>query len=856
MNMAGRRKPKAGVEKSDVENREEVTADQETSHRSDALDVSGGLGARVDSSPPPSSKYDATTIKVLGGIDAVRKRPAMYIGDTGPRGLHHLVFEVVDNSIDEAMAGYCKSIVVKIHNDGSVSVLDDGRGIPVDLHAEMKKPALEVVMTTLHAGGKFDHVTYKISGGLHGVGVSVVNALSEWLEVEVYRDGHVYHQLYSRGQVMSPVERRGRTNRTGTKVTFKPDSQIFPDTNFNYDILATRMRELSFLNSGVSITLVDERKEHSETFCYTGGIREFVRYLNVRKSPIHDDIIYLARQSGNVIVEIAMQYNDSYQENVFSFVNNINTVEGGTHLSGFRSALTRTLNSYARKSGQLKSDMSIYGEDTREGLTAVISLKVPDPQFEGQTKAKLGNREIQGIVEAIMNEALGTYLEEHPATAERIVSKIIQAARAREAARKARELIRRKDALLVGNLPGKLADCSSRERDSTEIFIVEGESAGGSAKQGRDRRFQAILPIKGKILNVEKARLEKILGHDEVKSIVTALGTGIGADEFKIDNIRYGKVIIMTDADVDGSHIRTLLITFFFRQMRELIEKGMLYIANPPLYKVKRRNKEQYVRNDEEMKRMLLELGLEGTYLEDAVGRRKVSGDNLKALAEQLIILEGFMNMIQKKGISFEKFLALEKNGRLPLYRARLEETEEFFYEDKELDKFIRDMEKRTRKEFTVYDVDDIAVEKGQNYIELTEFHERIAIENVLSQIKKHGFTVKDCIRDASRKGKTSFKIISDGETLAVECLSEVPRLLRMIGQKGLEIQRYKGLGEMNPEQLWETTMDPARRTLYCVKLADAIKADEIFTVLMGTDVEPRREFIERHALEVKNLDV
>ncbi len=610
-------------------------------------------------------RYDAQTIKILEGIEAVRKRPAMYIGDTSTRGLHHLVYEVVDNSVDEALAGECTRIDVTLHADGSVTVADDGRGIPVDIHKEAGKPALEVVMTTLHAGGKFDHSGYKVSGGLHGVGVSVVNALSEFLEVEVKRDGAVYRQSYRRGKPLGPVTKVGKTKQRGTKVLFKPDSEIFEDTTFSFETLAKRLRELAFLNKGLKIILKDEEKEVEETFFYTGGIKAFIKFLNEGKEVIHKDIIYFEKKLEKMEVEAALQYNNGYTETFFSFANNINTVEGGVHVSGFRSALTRTINNYAKQNKLLKKDTpSLSGDDLREGLTAVVSVRVADPQFEGQTKTKLGNRALQGVVESITNEALSSYFEEHPSTARAIINKASLAARAREAARKARELTRRKGALESGNLPGKLADCSSKDVASSEIFLVEGDSAGGSAKQGRRREFQAILPLRGKILNVEKARLDKVLGYEEIRTIVSALGTGIGKEEFDLNKLRYGKIIIMTDADIDGSHIRTLLLTFFYRYMQELVEKGHVYLAQPPLYRVERKGKVEYVYDSEALTRALVELGMQGAELKVKGKREPLKGKALEQIVDTLIEMEKLLDHFRKMGLDMEEMLRIRKEKK------------------------------------------------------------------------------------------------------------------------------------------------------------------------------------------------
>jgi len=794
------------------------------------------------------TQYDATTIKVLGGIEAVRKRPAMYIGDTGMRGLHHLVYEVVDNSIDEAMAGFCRHIDVVLNMDGSATVSDDGRGIPVDLHQQLKKPAVEVVLTTLHAGGKFDHAAYKVSGGLHGVGLSVVNALSEWLEVEIRIGGHVYVQEYRRGVPTTELIKKGKAKRTGTRVTFKPDTEIFGEQPLSYETLATRLRELAFLNSGVEITIseqVDEESDaeiqkRSEIFRYDGGIKMFVQHLNEGKTVIHSKIIYFQGESEGTQLELALQYNDGYGESVFSYANNINTQEGGTHLSGFRSALTRTLNQYARSSGLLKNEGPPSGEDLREGLTAVISVKVQEPQFEGQTKTKLGNREVQGLVETIMNENLSIFFEENPATAKAIIQKGILASRAREAARKARELTRRKGALASGNLPGKLADCSSRDVESTELYVVEGDSAGGSAKQGRDRRTQAILPLRGKILNVEKARVDKMLANELIRTLITALGTGIGVDEFDIARLRYGKIIIMTDADVDGSHIRTLLLTFFYRHMGELIKQGRIFIAQPPLFRVRRKKKEQYVYSEREMKGALLKLGYEEVALQ-CNGKELSSAEMEKATAA-VRKLEDLSRRITRRSITFADFLAMaNKKGRLPRYRLNVGDAFKFVHNETQIRKVAA----------------TAASEEDRNMIEATALylHEADEIEEAFGELKRLGLKRADYF---SKQTTGAHKLVlktEDGE-VTLGGLQELLSAVRKVGQKGLDVQRYKGLGEMNPDQLWTTTMDPERRTLIRVTVADAVNADKLFTVLMGSGVEPRREFIERHALEVKNLDI
>jgi DNA gyrase subunit B len=877
-------------------------------------------------SKEPLGRYDATHIKVLGGIEAVRTRPAMYIGDTGPRGFHHLINEVVDNSIDEALAGYCNNINVRLNHEGSVTVIDNGRGIPVDMHKEQKKPALEVVMTMLHAGGKFDQKSYKVSGGLHGIGVSVVNALSEWLEVEVWRDGYEYFQKYERGQPVTKVEKRGKSIKQGTSVTFKPDNKIFSDAKFSFDSVASRLRELAFLNKGVTITLSEEKTSRTETFKYDGGIKSFVEHLNQNKKKVHSDIVYFEKEdknSGNTIyVEIAMQYNDGYSESLFCFANNINTIEGGTHLSGYRTALTRTFNNYAKSHDLLKeADKPPVGDDYREGLTAIINVRLPNPQFEGQTKTKLGNRELEGIVQTIVNDGLATYLEEHPSTARLIINKVILASRAREAARKARDLTRRKDALYSGDLPGKLADCSSRDSEHTELYIVEGDSAGGSAKQGRNREFQAILPLKGKILNVEKARIEKMLSHEEIRIIITALGTGIGAEEFDMSKLRYGKVIIMTDADVDGSHIRTLLLTFFFRHMPKVIEQEHLYIAQPPLYKVKYGKKEEYILSDREMHQKLLDIALDNTQLWINISKKDkycLEKKNLKHLVEKVALLEEYIYGIQVRSVSPLKYFQArdKKTNHFPLYYTNLigtkiEQEENFFQTDNQLDKYIREKEKKLKKEIILIPQyedfiepssnngskrDKTSVQHSEDAISLKyiEFFQNKDVETLVKDIEKllpNAFDITTYLikednmsipaqaedrpdgddnkkkqRESTTKkeGKSTetYKLVIDSDekeekdNFPLKSLRDILKSIRKVGQRNLEIQRYKGLGEMNPEQLWETTMDPARRSLLKVKIEDAVKADRMFTILMGEEVEPRRDFIEKHSLEVKNLDI
>jgi len=812
---------------------------------------------------PAGARYDATNISVLGGIEAVRKRPAMYIGDTDVRGLHHCVYEVVDNSIDEALAGYCKHIQVTINADGSVSVNDDGRGIPVDMHATEKKPAVEVVLTTLHAGGKFDHTSYKVSGGLHGVGVSCVNALSEWLEVEVRRDGLVYHQQYAYGKPVTKLETIGKTKSTGTRITFAPDATLFKTVTFNWDILSKRLRELAFLNKGIEIKLRQEDPPREEVFKYVGGIREFVEHLNQNKNTLHPKVIYFEKARQGVELEIALQYSDSYAENIFTYANNINTIEGGTHLSGFRSALTRTINQYARSNKLLKDEKAtIAGEDAREGLTAVLNAKIPDPQFEGQTKTKLGNSEVQGIVEAVVNEQLGTYLEEHPSVARRIVEKAALAARARDAARKARDLTRRKGALESGSLPGKLADCSERNPEHTELFIVEGDSAGGSAKQGRDRAFQAVLPLRGKVLNVEKARDDKILSNQEICTMLSAIGTGIDGPDFDIAKVRYGRIILMTDADVDGSHIRTLLLTLFYRKMPELVRRGYVFIAQPPLYKVRHKKKERYVESDAELTRILLHFGTEGLRLEDLRGHTVFTEEQLSDILEILVQIEEIAKRLSHKGIPFDEYVRHwdQEQGRFPQYRVALRDGERttyhYAYSEANLRGLCERLERQLGEQLEIFAGDEEVeeTERRPRGVQWTEIFSGGALARHVQALRKKGL-------DAGLLFSATEPIyfLTDGKAdkTPVRSLRGLLERVRELGRQGVDdIQRYKGLGEMNPEQLWETTMNPDRRKLQKVMLEDAARADEIFTVLMGDVVEPRRAFILANALNVQNLDV
>jgi DNA gyrase subunit B len=791
----------------------------------------------------PGHTYDATSIKVLGGIEAVRKRPAMYIGSTGELGLHHLVWEVVDNSVDEALAGYCDEINVTVHEDNSVTVLDNGRGIPVDMHATEKKPAAEVVMTVLHAGGKFDTDTYKVSGGLHGVGVSVVNALSDWLDLEIMRDGQVWEQAYEKGVPTSKLKVTGKTRKTGTKVTFHPDPSIFTEMAFSFDTLSQRLRELAFLNKGLKITLDDERNNKKAEFRFTGGIAEFVKHLNRGKQTLHDSPIYFEGKRDTTDVEIALQYNDSYAENVFAFANTINTVDGGTHISGFRSALTRTINYYASSFGMLKDQkdqVSITGDDVREGLVAVVSVKLPQPQFEGQTKGKL-NSDIKGSVEQLVNERLGEYFDKHSSIARKIIGKCIDAARAREAARKARELTRRKSALDSSGLPGKLADCQERDPARCEIFLVEGESAGGSAKGGRDRRYQAILPLKGKILNVEKARYDKMLGHEEIRAIITALGTGIGKDDFDAAKLRYHKVILMTDADVDGSHIRTLLLTFFFRHMRELIEKGHIYIAQPPLYRVKRGKMDRYIRDEREFS---------GELMKRATEEHVVKGKDGKTL-EGAALTQFLLNVQEFAQVAAKLARRLREPGLIELLAESDIEKKTDFGDKKKLQELVKAIEKAKLKLETKIDFDE---EHSLYELVLTNGGERrINWALVATSEYKRLRALRQSVETLDRP---PFTVTHNGDKVVKEDSLGVLAYVMEDAKSEFTITRFKGLGEMNPQQLWETTMNADMRTLLKVKLDDAVAAERIFATLMGENVEERRKFIEENALEVVNLDI
>lgn len=823
--------------------------------------------------PSGGGEYSASKITVLEGLEAVRLRPGMYIGDTTTRGLHHLVYEVVDNGIDEALAGYASKIKVVVHTDNSVSVVDDGRGIPVDMHEGEGKPAVEVVLTVLHAGGKFDHSSYKVSGGLHGVGVSCVNALSSWLSVVVHRDGGVWEIKFARGVTTSPLVRLGDSDKHGTMVTFHPDPEIFPDIVFSWDVLAARLRELAFLNRGITITLVDERVEaghpaREETFHFEGGIVEFVQHLNAntnQEALIPAAPIYFHREKDGIDVELAMQYNDGYSENIHSYANNINTHEGGTHLTGFQGALTRTLNNYAKNNNLLKNERAMTGSDTREGLTAIISVKVPDPQFEGQTKTKLGNGEVRGIVESVINENLASFLEENPQVGRAIIDKGLTAARAREAARKARDMVLRKGALESTSLPGKLADCSNRNPAECELYIVEGDSAGGSAKQGRNSEFQAILPIRGKLLNVEKARMDKILENKEIQSLIAAIGCGvegIGDGEndrgMNVEKARYHRVVIMTDADVDGSHIRTLLLTFFYRKMKPLIEAGYVYIANPPLFKITRRKQERYIDNEEQLDAYLINLGCEDIVVTDAAGAQLESG-RVKALVDLFIRFNHAAAGLRRNGVDVLKYFDyVAEHGKCPVAEIYIREEDGesstvFAATAEEEYQLLRDARVRLHLENTVSGTIDGAEEVTSNAgVEAVEIFEASDCEELLSEAREYGLGALDIFH-----GDRALYRITDGEKqLDLKSLEQLFEKVRDNGASGLSISRYKGLGEMNPTQLWETTMDPERRKMIQVTMADAVQAERMFTLLMGDMVEPRREYIEKYAAGVKNLDI
>ena len=805
-------------------------------------------------------QYGADSIQVLEGLEPVRMRPAMYIGDTDVRGLHHLIWEVVDNAMDEALAGRATVCTVILHEDGSCEVRDDGWGIPVGMMPSEGKPAVEVVLTKLHAGGKFNHGAYKVSGGLHGVGVSCVNALAEWLEVTVDQDGKRYQMRFCRGDKTEDLVVIGDSETTGTRIRFKPDPEIFTTTEFDLEIVTKRLRELAYLmgTRGVTIDVIDERNGFEEHLRFPNGLLTFVENINSSRNTLHDEIIHFVKtvssseaEDNEYEIEVALQYTDSYQEKVFTFANNINTQGGGTHLAGLRAGLTRTLNNYAKQEKLFKDDKKAApsGDDFREGLSAILSVKVPDPQFEGQTKDKLGNREVQGLVESVVGELFGTYLEEHNQIAKTIINKALRAMQAREAARKARELVRRKSALASGNLPGKLADCQSQDLAESEIFLVEGDSAGGSAKMGRDRRNQAILPLKGKILNVEKARLDKMLSHSEIQLIISALGCGI-AEEFDIEKLRYGKTIIMTDADVDGSHIRTLLLTFFFRHMPELIDAGRLYIAQPPLYKVKRKKQEKYIITDADLKEYLTELGVASVTLKDLTADRAWTGAGLKAISEDLGKLENLVPKLVRRDLGFpvDEIITGWDGEKIPAHWAQVGGVDSFFDSHQELNDFVELQKARLGvEELVVTSGEDAEVspEKAHVVASHIDHHERL--HRRLTAIAEHGLRFR---------GGGHWEVSAGKETQACTNLRELGGAIRQRAQGEVEVQRYKGLGEMDAEQLWESTMDPQVRSLYRVELEDVVTADQIFTVLMSDGVEQRREYIERHALEATNLDV
>ena len=851
------------------------------------MDTAGPVVVPVNSSHT-SAKYDEGTIKALDDVEHVRARPGMYIGGYNTRGLHHLVYEIVDNSIDEALAGYAKHIEVRINVDGSCAVIDDGRGIPVGIHPDKGIPTVELVLNSLGSGGKFEHddqSAYKTSGGLHGVGASVVNFVSEWFEVEVSREGKVHQMRFEKGRKATELKVIGKTARAGTKVTFKPDSTLFPDVNFVHETLAHRLRELAYLNSGVEIAFEDERVGKRSVFKYDNGLKQYVQHMNEGKNVLHAEVIYFTKEDpvSRLVAEVALQYNDGYNETLLTFANNINNHDGGTHLSGFKTALTGTINRYAEQKGWIK-DTRPTGDDLREGLIAVISVKIPEPSFESQTKDKLLNPEVEGFVSSAVTEKLGSFLEEHPKEARILFEKGMMAAEAREAARKARELTRRKNSLEGGSLPGKLADCRSKSNEETEIFLVEGDSAGGSAKQGRDSNIQAILALKGKILNVEKANLVKMLGHEEIRTIISALGCGI-RDDFNLEKRRYGRIIIMTDADVDGSHIRTLLLTFFFRHMQELIKAGRIYVAQPPLYKVTRKRKVEYVLNERLMRKTLTDLGLAGSVLiirdpDTGVEQRRHTGDGLRHLIEVLGKLEELVKVIQRRGIDFADFLAERENdpdkmGRLPLYRVVVDGLEDYQWTPEANQKFLAEHGLlpddltaviEAGSETAAAPVETKAPEANKRpparrAHKNHELHEVRELPKIFEELGSLGLSIEDYFltQEESVSGErlmTKYALLNDEKTLDIAGVGQVIPQLFSIAKQGMEVGRFKGLGEMNSEELWETTLDPSKRMLLRVTLEDAGEAERMFSVLMGEEVERRRQFIEEHALEVKNLDV
>jgi len=810
-----------------------------------------------------NSKYDEGMIRVLNDVEHVRTRPGMYIGGNNVKGLHHLVYEIVDNSIDEALAGFAKNILIKINVDGSVTITDDGRGIPVGIHPTEKIATVEVVFSTLGAGGKFDHKDgspYATSGGLHGVGASVVNFLSEWLEVEVSRDSKIYQMTFARGVKATELKVIGKSSKSGTKVSFKPDEQVFPDIEFKYEMLIGRLRELAFLNQGLHLTVEDERSGKREEFKYDNGLVQYVQSLNEGKTVLHPLIYFKKEDAENrLIVEVAMQYSDGFSETLLTFANNINNHDGGTHLSGFKTALTGTINRYAESTNLLK-DLRPSGDDVREGLVAIISVKIPEPQFESQTKDKLLNPEVESFVQQAVNEKLGSYFQENPKEAKAIFEKGLLAAEAREAARKARELTRRKNSLEGNALPGTLADCRSKSNETTEIYIVEGPSAGGSAKTGRDSEFQAILPLKGKILNVEKANIVRLLGHEELRTLITAIGCGFHED-FNLEKRRYGKIIIMTDADVDGSHIRTLLLTFFFRHMQELIKAGRVYVAQPPLYQVLRKKKSEYMLNERTMRKALTDLGLEGTQLiirnDEGKELRRLAGEELRRAAEMLSKLEELARIVQRRGIDFADFLGERQNGHLPQFRVVVDGEEKFFHSAEERDQSLPvESEEPDPAQGNGRPKDSSKrVQKNQ------ELHEAKDLDKLFNQLEQLGFSIEDYFltQEESVSGEkltTKYALVSEDKVHDVAGVAKILPAILALGKTGIEVKRFKGLGEMNSEQLWETTLDPSRRVLLRVTLEEVGEAERLFSVLMGEDVERRRQFIEDHALEVKNLDV
>lgn len=847
----------------------EPTPDQPTN--ADSAAKGDGMPAPEGNLPESNAEYGVDQIRAMSDLEHVRERSGMYIGDTGMRGLHHLVYEAVDNSIDEAMAKYATEVNVTIHPDNSITVADDGRGIPVDMHPELGISALEAVMTRLKVGGKFNKQAYKTSGGLHGIGVKAVNFLSEWCEVEVRRDGHVYQQEYSRGVPVGPVQRIGKATGTGTKTTFKPDPQVFGSIKFDYHILHRRLQELAFLNRGVKIRFQDERSGEGEAFQYERGLLQFIEHLNRASDVAHPDILYMMRDEDGVGVEVALQFTTEYSENVHTYVNNINTVDGGTHLSGFRTALTRTVNNYGKKNNMFK-DVVPSGDDFREGLTAVISLKHPDPKFESQTKVKLNNVDVEGLVNSLVGDFLNAYLEENPKTAKMIVNKAVLAAEAREAARKAKQLLReRKGVLSGGGLPGKLRDCISRDVNRCELYLVEGDSAGGSAEGGRLREFQAILPLRGKIINAYKSREDKVLANEEIQSMIQAIGSGIGAEQ-DLTKRRYSKVIIMTDADVDGSHIRTLLLCFFYRQMYQLVAQGHVYVAQPPLFRVRNKKETFYVQTEEEMREKLLARGLNDAVFDAGEGR-ELTGEQMQKLSRTVAAMEDALLALEKRGISLRTHARhLDAQGRLPVFHVFLGRREEWFTTRAELEEFVKREEAASGKELSISepgkggDPAASGSEKadatpangnGTPHLHITELHEVRTINQGLKELATLGFDIQSLIRQERTGMETPRYVLRTGEaTMPLQDLRGLSVAIREAGQKGWAVTRFKGLGEMNPEELRETTLDPNNRTLVKVSMSDLGAADEMFRVLMGDKVEPRREFIEKHALDVRNLDV